>query len=259
MKKLFVLLCLMYIVNLQAQTYNGSEKSTGTTSGEQATDRPKENTQKTKVKGTTGTPSREVNEKTINSIKEKDSGNTNRPLEPAGDKKKPLERPTPPKGFGENTLGSDKFCAKLWEHLNNWKGEAGERAASKFDLVWYEHTSDEITKDFIPDKEVKGPKTPGQIDDKATDGQKEDINVPLRPAEEIEGLKDADKGILLATDGSFIIKNNKGRTLTAISFQEPNKKGEIWGVAKVKDKFFAVKLIWKKAKLDSRNKLVLLE
>lgn len=252
-------MCFMCIINLQAQTYNGGEKPSGNTSGEQATDRPKENTQKTRVKGTTGTPSREVNEKSINSVKEKDSGNTNRPLEPAGDKKKPLERPTPPKGFGENTLGSDKFCAKLWEHLNNWEGKEGEKAASKFELEWFENNGAEIPKDFSPKEEIKGPKTPGQIDDKATDGQTADINVPLRPAEEIDGLKEADKGILKATDGSFIIKSSKGRTLTAISFQEPNKKGEIWGVAKVKDKFFAVKLIWKKAKLDSRNQLVLLE
>lgn len=252
MKKLLIAMFVLIIVNIQAQTYSGKEKSNGETIKEQpggGVDKVKENTNKTKVKGTTGTPSRDV--------KDKDLGNTNRPIQAAGDVRESLERN--PKGSKENTLGSDKFCAKLWNHLNNWKGEEGERPGAKLELEWFEHNSADLPKDFVPGKKIEGPQPPLNLDDKSTDGQSADINIPLKAAEEIEGLRETEKGVLKADDGSFIVSNKKGRVLTAISFQEPNKKGEIWGVSKVKDKFFAVKFSWKRAKLDSRNKLVLLE
>lgn len=165
----------------------------------------------------------------------------------------------------EKRLPSDKFCARLWEHLNNWKGEVGESAGAYVELKWFEDNGSIFKDKPLNDsglKEIPGPDVKGELTEQAVKPNDEHIYIPIEEplADEVTGPGlDINTAKQAATDGSITFFNKRGGVVTGVNFDDPDKFGNIWGKCTIKGKKFVVLYIWKRGKFSARNKFILLE
>lgn len=157
----------------------------------------------------------------------------------------------------DKTIDTDKFCAKLWEHLANW-GNTSEEAAAKVELTWYEDKAPEGSKEVSPGLEIKGPTASKELDETNIKNESENIHIPLTspPTSEVSELLKGSEAQLKATTADLYIKSSKGRIITQCTLSDPDSNGDVWGKIKIGNKRILVKFSWQLGKFDRRKKFI---